>query len=440
MDKTILFIAAATLLLVVVFTVVAIVIAGQRRKQSKQRRPQRSGAQHFARASGDPSATALPPVLPGYSWMNTNASPSELSPALAVYQVIALRNNQAAAFKMINPSKLAKKTIEQHSLEQQLALAQTVNHPHCAALLGSNVRAPIPYFIEEWLGGGSLQEWLRRGERMTEAELTTVLGQACDGLAYLHASNIVHGALTPAHIRFDDEGLAHIIHCGFARLVSDVRPVSTSDIAMITRSDLYALGIIAYQLAAGRLPFEHDQVWAIQQGKQAVPDPRLFNPALGDGCAQAILKSLHSDPAQRFQNARDMALAFGFGHDFHRAQDATRILQLTQEERKGAKKTRHGRPVPIGPLKLYNVKTGTVITIAPPRTIATRDLINPTDTLISRTNGEFVFDNNAWHLGEATAGQSTNGVYINEARVVEARPLFVGDQIRLGKTVLTVHG
>ena len=97
-------------------------------------------------------------------------------------------------------------------------------------------------------------------------------------------------------------------------------------------------------------------------------------------------------------------------------------------------------PVPVGPLKLYNTDNGTVITIAPPRTIATRDLINPADTLISRTNGEFVFDKNAWHLGEAAVAQSTNGVYINEARVVEARPLFVGDQIRLGQTVLTVHG
>ena len=245
--------------------------------------------------------------------MNTHASPSDVSPALSLYQVLTLRNNRPAAFTMINPSKLAKKTIEPHSLEQRLAIAQTVNHPHCAAVLGSNVRAPIPYFIEEWLGGGSLQEWLHRGERMTDAELATVMRQACDGLAYLHASNIVHGALTPAHVRFNDEGLAHIIHCGFGGLVSDVRPMSTSDIALITRSDLYALGVIAYQFAAGRLPFEHGQVWAIQPGKQTVPDPRLFNPRWRDRCAQAILKSLHPDPARRFQNARDMALAFGFG-------------------------------------------------------------------------------------------------------------------------------
>jgi serine/threonine protein kinase len=209
---------------------------------------------------------------------------------------------------------------------------------------------------------------------------------------------------------------------------------------MITRSDLYALGIVAYQIATGRLPFEQGQIWSVQQGKQPVPDPRLFNPSLTEACAQAILKALHPDPVQRFQNARDMALAFGFGQEFHRIQDVTRIRRLSQQETRSTKKTRQGRPVPAGPLKLYNPTSGSIITISPPRAIATRELINPTDTLISRTNGEFLFENNSWHLGEVEAAESANGVYLNDARIIEAQPLCIGDKIRLGETVLTVRG
>jgi serine/threonine protein kinase len=418
-----------------VVAIAGLIVVGVRRRKHR-----------WLRWATDASGTPLPPVLPGYSWVSAQATPSDISPALTLYEVVALRNNQTAAFTMINPSKLARQSIDQQALEERLAVAQTINHPHCASVLGSNVRAPIPYFIEEWLGGGSLQDWLNKSDKdelMTDDELATVMGQVCDGLAYLHANNIVHGVLTPAHIRFDDQGQAHIVHCGFARLVSDIKPIANNDVAMITRSDLYALGIIAYQIATGRLPFEHGKFWSVQQGKQAIPDPRTLNPAISDASAQAILKSLHHDPAQRFQNAHDMASAFGFGQAFHLTHDATRILQLSQADQKTAKKTPYSssrRPAPFGPLKLYNTTTRRLITITPPRAIATRDLINPADNLISRTNGEFVCENYTWFLGEAAAMQSTNGVYINDTRVLEPHPLYVGDKIRLGQTVLTVHG
>ena len=327
-DQTTLFIVAAILGPLFVIAILFIIVVAWRRLTP--RRPKLSSEFTASNVASytpripkplSPQATStnapilLPPVLPGYSVLSTQGRLSEVSPALSVYQVISLKHNQPAALKIINSSLLTQKAHRWERLEQQLTLAQTLNHPNCATLLGNNIHAPVPYFIEEWLEGGSLEAYVHTLGPMAEADMmATLIGQVCDGLAYLHARNILHGALTPSHIRFDEQHIAHIIHCGFARLVSDVKPIATGDLPAITRNDLYALGLIAFQLATGKLPFENNEAMAIQK---SWPDPHSLDPSLSDKLAQAIRKALNPDPAQRFQNAHDMARAFGYDQAFH---------------------------------------------------------------------------------------------------------------------------
>ena len=319
MDQTTLFMVAGVLLVVVVGAVGVAAINRQRHSRTLPQQPVPSGssgpARQFAK-SKTTSPTPLPPVLPGYSVMSTNGTISDVSPALTIYQLIAIKHNRPAALKIINLSKLAQKADRWEKLQPRLTAAQSLRHPNCAEVWGSNITAPVPYFIEEWLGGGSLEDCLRTNGPMAGAELTTIIGQVCDGLAYLHAHDIVYSVLTPAHIRFDEQGTANIIHCGFARLVNDVKPIATGDLPNITRNDFYALGLIAFQMATGKFPFESNEAVAIQQGRLPMPNPQSFNAALSNTHAQAIEKALNLDPAQRFQNAQEMARAFGYEEPF----------------------------------------------------------------------------------------------------------------------------
>ena len=418
---------AAVIVLLLVLGVGAITVL---LKQRTSQVPKRPSTPKGATATSESSAVALP-VLPGYSLMSSNGLACDVSPALTAYRMVAIGTSQLAALKIIDLAVLPHGTALRQKLEQQLAIAQTLNHPNCARVLGSNARAAMPYFVEEWLSEGSLQDYLHAGEPLAEADVITLVGQICDGLAYLHARNVGHELITPTHIRFDENGVAHLIHCGFARLLSPTPSAQTND--------LYELGLIAFQMATGRPAFGPGAATIPHRQQQLAQDARQLNPALSEKFAQVLHMSIHANPAQRFQTPLAMAQAFGFAQPFHGMQDATHVFVMPQKSLVAPNKSFLRRPA-TGPLKLYNAVSSSIITVMPPRTIVTRDLINADDTMISRTNGEFFYANEAWHLGEFADAKSANGIYINEVRVTQPKQLFMGDHVRVGKTVLKVHG
>ena len=421
---------AAVIVLLLVLVAIAVVVLLKPRIPQFAKSTKRPGGRKGATATSESSAVSLP-VLPGYSLMSSNGLVCDVSPALTAYRMVAIGTSQLAALKIIDLSLLSQGNTLRQKLEQQLAIAQTLNHPNCARVLGSNARAEMPYFVEEWLSEGSLQDYLHVGEPLPEADVVTLVGQICDGLAYLHARNLAHELVTPAHIRFDESGVAHLIHCGFARLVCKDAPPQAND--------LYALGQIAFQMATGKPLLDFGATPMPQRQTHATPDPRRINPALSEKFAQAMQKAIHTDSTQRFQTPMAMAQAFGFVQLFHGAQDATHVFVMPQQNAVAPNKS-FLRRAATGPLKLFNATSSSIITIMPPRTIITRDLINSDDTMISRTNGELFYANEAWHLGEFAETKSANGIYINEVRVAQPKQLYLGDHIRLGKTVLKVYG
>ncbi len=403
-----------------------------------------AASSHHASAGVQVRADLL--AISGFTLSNNAAEECEVSPAIAIYPVVATSTQQPATLKVITPSALAQDAGSRRKLEQQLAIAQSLNHPNCAHILASNARADTPYFVEEWLGEGSLQDYLRVGEWLAEADITHLVGQLCDGLAYLHTRKLIHGFVTPGHIRFDGAGGAHLIHCGFAQLVGDK---ANERGQAASASDLYSLGVVAFQMATGHMPFEDSPPNAMPSLQRH--DPRRFNSTLSDKIADAIRTALSPDRDQRFQNARDMARAFGYTRPFFGMQHATTVFTMPQASQatQPTQPTHSTNGTPFhksslrrsatGPLHLLNEATGNTLVVQPPRTIVTRDMVNPDDNMISRYNGELVYEKDVWRLSELADAVSANGIFVNEQRITTARVLCYGDLVRVGKTVLKVQ-
>ncbi|NJM41799.1 MAG: FHA domain-containing protein, partial [Anaerolineae bacterium] len=228
-------------------------------------------------------------------------------------------------------------------------------------------------------------------------------------------------------------------HCGFAQLVGD----RTRDHSAASASDLYSLGVVAFQMSTGHMPFEESPTNAMPSLPRN--DPRRFNPTLSAKVAEAIHMALHPERELRFQNARDMARVFGYTRPFYGMQHATTVFTMPQAapaaQAMSQAAVQHRtslRRSASGPLHLLNETNGSTLVVQPPHTILTRDLVNTDDNMISRYNGELVYEKDVWRLSELADAVSANGIYINEQRINTPRILCYGDTVRVGKTVLKV--
>jgi serine/threonine protein kinase len=415
------------------------------------------------------------PQMPGYRFLSTSGVACG---TYTLYKAIALDEKPEedladagetfVAVKVINPAALTTAQSFQQKFDQQLAIGYTIRHPNCAAVLGGNADITSPYVIEEWLPGGSLREAMTPSQPMTASDITRIIGQICNALAYLHKRNIVHQAISPEHLHFDARGHLHLIHCAFARLLAEVKRTPMGVVmgnvtylsaehlggpVMTPRSDLYSLGVLAYELATGQPPFFGSDVEVIRQHMDAAPpDPRILNRELSEDMALAILKALQKDPAKRFQNARDMARAFGFSQVFDGFKEATNLLFVPPTARTPSPylsdnamnpydfslARRSVKPQATDVLKMRNVATGITVAVNTTRAVVTRDLINPRDAMISRTNGQIYLQDGHWWISELPDAPSQNGLFVNESRITEPRPIHLGDKLRVGKTTLQV--
>jgi tetratricopeptide (TPR) repeat protein len=234
-----------------------------------------------------------------------------------VYQAKDLELSEDVALKIFRPSAHDEQGLSR--FRQELKVSRGLIHPNITRVYDMGVHQGMRYISMELLIGHGLEElngspWaLRRG--------LDCLIQICQGLSAAHAEGVIHRDIKPGNLFLTREGLAKIMDFGIARqrtahgLTQVGMIVGTPDyispeqirgeVARET-SDLYALGIVAYEMFAGRKPFVHDElVPLLQMQLTAQPDPpSQHRPGLPAGLETVILTLLRKDPAERFQSAR----------------------------------------------------------------------------------------------------------------------------------------
>ena len=241
-----------------------------------------------------------------------------------VYRAYDNQLREEVALKIIKPEVASdKKALERFSNE--LKLARKIIHRNVCRLYELMEYQGVRFISMEYVPGEDLKSFIKRARRLDIGAAVAIAIQVCEGLAEAHRLGVVHRDLKPGNIMIDNEGSAKIMDFGIARsllekgITGEGRVVGTPEYispeqiegkAADRQSDLYALGVILFEMVCGTYPFEGDTSRIIAQkiqGKKP-PNPKTINPHIPDDLAKVILKCLEKKE-RRYQSATDVLTA-----------------------------------------------------------------------------------------------------------------------------------
>lgn len=231
--------------------------------------------------------------------------------------------NRIVAIKILQPGHGSSEWRERFLREARIV--GRLSHPRIVNLydVGIDDATGAPYLVMEFITGKTLEQLLTKGAPQPDRLFTWGVSLA-RALDYAHSNGIIHGDVKPANILVNGDGRVKLADFGIARM--DTR-ISQSGRLMGTpaylspeqidggptdcRSDLFSLGIILYQIATGRRPFESETVAGVcgQILKATPASPSKLNPALSAALDRVILRCLEKDPKKRFSSGEELALA-----------------------------------------------------------------------------------------------------------------------------------
>jgi len=255
-------------------------------------------------------------------------------------QAILGRGGMGVVYKAFDPAihrQVAIKTITKSAMdpsELQYAIARfrheaqavgRLTHPRIAAIFDYGEDDEIAYIVMELVNGRSLYEHLQNKAKFDLTEIGEIVRQLLDGLGYAHAQGVVHRDIKPSNLLVNDDGRIKISDFGIAHIdtssLTQVGEIMGSPGYMSpeqftgdepdARTDIYAAGVIAYELLTGRKPFTGSNVEIMRQVISDRPaNPSDSNPQISAQLDWAIHKALAKKREDRFQNAREFSLAF----------------------------------------------------------------------------------------------------------------------------------
>jgi serine/threonine protein kinase/predicted Zn-dependent protease len=244
-----------------------------------------------------------------------------------VYKVFDAEIREKVALKLLKPEIAAdQETIER--FRNELKLARKISHRNICRMHDLSKEEGSYYITMEYVSGEDLKTMIRMTGTLGIGTVLSIGQQVCDGLAEAHRLGVVHRDLKPQNIMIDKGGNAKIMDFGIARSVREkgitdagvmigtpeyMSPEQTEAKDVDQRSDIYSLGIILYEMATGRVPFEGETALSVAiKHKTEIPkDPKLLNPHIPDDLNRLILKCLEKDKAKRYQTAAEVEAELG---------------------------------------------------------------------------------------------------------------------------------
>jgi serine/threonine-protein kinase len=182
----------------------------------------------------------------------------------------------------------------------------------------------VPYIVQEFLTGYDLDQLVQASIMGDSRTVVAVLLQVCEGLEFAHHRGIIHRDIKPSNIRVLEDGTVKILDFGIAKSLDAGAKLTQTGIALGTagylapeqiqggevdpRTDIFALGAVAYELITGTRPFEGSSLSNVLYKvlNEDPPSPRSMNPACSEELERIILRCVSKDPAERFQSVGEL--------------------------------------------------------------------------------------------------------------------------------------
>jgi serine/threonine-protein kinase len=239
----------------------------------------------------------------------------------AVYKAVDLMLEREVALKFLRPEFAGRPELAERFRTEAVILAR-LNHPHIATLYGLSREGDQLFMVMEFVHGETLERLLERQGRVAPAAAVGWCCEVLEAMQYAHRRGVVHRDIKPANVMVTDEGGVKVMDFGIARVLGSAHQTRLGHVIGTAcymapeqirgqevdgRTDLYALGIVLYQLVTGRTPFQGPDEFAImtaQVTEAPVPPSRLID-GVPSWLDDAVLRALAKAPGDRFQSAAD---------------------------------------------------------------------------------------------------------------------------------------
>jgi serine/threonine protein kinase/dienelactone hydrolase len=245
-----------------------------------------------------------------------------------VYLARDLRHDRPVAIKVLHPDLAA--AVGADRFLREIAIAAQLQHPHVLTLIDSGTADGLLYYVMPFVDGHSLRDRLAGAPQgVPISEATRILGEVTDALAHAHRHGVVHRDIKPDNVMLAD-GHAQVVDFGVAKAMRDSSAThqltsigislgtpaymapeqAAADPAADHRVDVYALGVLGYELLTGRTPFSGSPQAVLAAQIAQRPEPvRSLRPEVPPALATIVMKCLEKSPADRFQTAAELGAA-----------------------------------------------------------------------------------------------------------------------------------
>ena len=248
-----------------------------------------------------------------------------------VWRARQLSTDREVALKVMSPRVLRSHDSARIRFEREVTLAARLEHPNIARIYESGVHDNSYFYAMEMVDGQALDQYVRKEPRLSTKAILRLMHDTCQAVQYAHQRGIIHRDLKPSNILVTSDGQPHVLDFGLARdLLSqedDRRislpggPIGTPAFmspeqargdmdAVDTRSDVYSLGVILYNLLTDEWPYRVDGSYydickTIQEREPVRPSSR--ESAFDRDLEAILLKTLAKQPQERYRSAGDLA-------------------------------------------------------------------------------------------------------------------------------------
>ncbi|MCI0394563.1 MAG: protein kinase [Chloroflexi bacterium] len=238
-----------------------------------------------------------------------------------VYRGLDCQTNQTVAIKVLKPHLVTSQPdLVARFIREGEALRQ-LNHPSIVKMIAAIQEEEQYYLVMEYVGGGSLAELLKREVTLPIPQVVEIALDLADALTRAHRLGIIHRDLKPANVLLAEDGTPRLTDFGAARLQDGARltqfgtvlgtrdylsPEVCSGRQLDERADIWALGVMIYEMLTGGRPFSGLSLQAVLQAilYEPTPDPARFRPDVPDALADLVYRMLTKDPQERIPSAR----------------------------------------------------------------------------------------------------------------------------------------